>query len=317
VDNRGRRVQANTYTEDQIKRVLVGSGVTIESEVGSDFIIFCPYHNNTRTPAGEVSKESGLFFCFSCQQTAELQELIMKMTGRSYFESIRFIKSKEKETNIEDLVNKKLYKPKEFIQYDELLIKRLNNQALESPRALRYFEGRKITKKSMDKFSLGYSEKQDMVTIPVQSPDGMTIGFVARTVEGKEFKNTPGLPKSKILFNLHRVKQSNKIYVVESSFDAIRIDQVGLPAVATLGANVSSSQIELLKKYFNDVYIVSDNDDAGNTMANKLIDKLGGRSSIIKLDSIYKDIGDMLDSDIIELLQKSDNLVDQIFKTNI
>jgi len=305
VDNRGRRVQANTYTEDQIKRVLVGSGVTIESEVGSDFIIFCPYHNNTRTPAGEVSKESGLFFCFSCQQTAELQELIMKMTGRSYFESIRFIKSKEKETNIEDLVNKKLYKPKEFIQYDELLIKRLNNQALESPRALRYFEGRKITKKSMDKFSLGYSEKQDMVTIPVQSPDGMTIGFVARTVEGKEFKNTPGLPKSKILFNLHRVKQSNKIYVVESSFDAIRIDQVGLPAVATLGANVSSSQIELLKKYFNDVYIVSDNDDAGNTMANKLIDKLGGRSSIIKLDSIYKDIGDMLDADIIKALDTS------------
>jgi DNA primase len=302
MDYRTRRVQTNTYTEDQIKRVLIGSGVTIESEVGSDFIIFCPYHNNTRTPAGEVSKESGLFFCFSCQQTAELQELIMKMTGRSYFESIRFIKSKEKETNIEDLVNKKLYKPKEFIQYDELLIKRLNNQALDSPRAMRYFEGRQILKRSVEKFSLGYSEKQDMVTVPVQSPDGMTIGFVARTVEGKEFKNTPGLPKSKILFNLHRIKQSNKVYVVESSFDAIRIDQVGLPAVATLGANVSSSQIELLKKYFNDVYIVSDNDDAGNTMANKLLDKLGSRSSIIKLGSKYKDIGDMLDSDILEVL---------------
>ncbi len=58
-----------------------------------------------------------------------------------------------------------------------------------------------------------------MVTIPVQSPDGITIGFVARTIEGKEFKNTPGLPKSKILFNLHRVKQSKRVYVVESSFD--------------------------------------------------------------------------------------------------
>ena len=302
MDNRGRRVQTNTYTEDQIKRVLIGSGISIESEVGSDFIIFCPYHNNTRTPAGEVSKESGMFFCFSCQQTAELQELIMKMTSRSYFESIRFIKSKEKETNIEDIINKKLYKPKEFIQYDEVLIKRLSNQTLESPRAMRYFEGRKITKRSIEKFSLGYSEKQDMVTIPVQSPDGMTIGFVARTIEGKEFKNTPGLPKSKILFNLHRVKQSSKIYVVESSFDAIRIDQVGLPAVATLGANVSTSQIELLKKYFNDIYIVSDNDDAGNSMSSKLIGKLGGRSSIIKLNSMYKDIGDMLDSDILEAL---------------
>jgi len=177
----------------------------------------------------------------------------MKTTGRSYFESIRFIKSKEKETSIEDLVNKKLYKPKEFIKYDELLIKRLNNQALESPRAIRYFEGRRITRQSIEKFSLGFSEKQDMVTIPVQSPDGMTIGFVARTIEGKEFKNTPGLPKSKILFNLHRVKQSKRVYVVESSFDAIRLDQVGLPAVATLGANVSSSQIELLQKYFNNI----------------------------------------------------------------
>jgi DNA primase len=226
----------------------------------------------------------------------------MKTTNRSYFESIRFIKSKEKEANIEDLVNKKLYKPKEFIQYDELLIKRLNNQALESPRALRYFEGRKITKQSIERFNLGFSEKQDMVTIPVQSPDGMTIGFVARTIEGKDFKNTPGLPKSKILFNLHRVKQSNKVYVVESSFDAIRIDQVGLPAVATLGANVSSSQIELLKKYFNDIYIISDNDDAGNTMANKLVDKLGSRVSRVELDKKYKDIGDMLDNDILNTL---------------
>lgn len=316
MDNRGRRVQTNTYTEDQIKRVLVGSGISIESEVGSDFIIFCPYHNNTRTPAGEVSKESGLFFCFSCQQTAELQELIMKMTNRSYFESIRFIKSKEKETNIEDLINKKLYKPKEFVQYDEVLIKRLTNQTLESPRAMRYFEGRKITKRSIEKFSLGYSEKQDMVTIPVQSPDGITIGFVARTIEGKEFKNTPGLPKSKILFNLHRIKTSSRVYVLESSFDAIRVDQVGFPAVATLGANVSSSQIELLKKYFSEICVVADNDDAGNTMANKLIEKIGSKAYMMKLDNKYKDIGDMLDSDIIELLQKSDNLVDQIFGTN-
>jgi DNA primase len=263
-----------------------------------------------------VSKQSGLFFCFSCQQTADLQELIMKMTNRSYFESIRFIKSKEKETNIEDLINKKLYKPKEFIQYDEILIKRLNNQTLESPRAMRYFEGRKITKKSIEKFSLGYSEKQDMVTIPVQSPDGMTIGFVARTIEGKEFKNTPGLPKSKILFNLHRIKTSSRVYVLESSFDAIRVDQVGFPAVATLGANVSSSQIELLKKYFSEICVVADNDDAGNTMANKLIEKIGSKAYMIKLDNKYKDIGDMLDSDIIELLQKSDNFVDQIFGAN-
>ena len=294
-------MRKNIYTEEQIRRVLAGAGIDVEAEFGNDFIIYCPYHNNSRTPAGEVAKDSGLFFCFGCQTTKSLEEFVMFTTGRTYFETARYIKSKETEHNIENIVNKTLYAPPEFIQYDELLIKRLNNQATESPRAMRYFEGRRITKDSVIKFNLGYSEKQDSVTIPMQSPDGMTIGFVARTVEGKEFKNTPGLPKSKILFNLHRVKSSSVVYVVESSFDAIRLDQVGFPAVATLGANVSASQIRLLEKYFNNVILVADNDEAGKIMKDKLIEKLGSLISVIQIDKKYKDIGDMDDETIRSL----------------
>ena len=309
MDDRSRRVQADIYTEDQVKRVLIGSGVTIQSEVDSDYIIFCPYHNNNRTPAGEVSKESGLFFCFGCQQTATLQEIVMKMSNRSYFESLRYIKSKEQESDITQIVAKQLYTPPTFIQYDEVIIKRLNSQALESPRAMRYFDGRLVTKSSVSKFNLGYSEKQDMVTIPVHSPEGMVIGFVGRSLEGKDFKNTPGLPKSKTLFNLHRVKANDKVYVVESSFDAIRLDQVGMPAVATLGATISKNQVELLEKYFNEIYLIADNDEAGKSMSKKMIDKLKSRVSIIQLDTKYKDIGDMQDSDIIKLSSSIDNSI--------
>lgn len=291
----------NLYSEEQIRRVINGAGIDIEAEFGNDFIIYCPYHNNSRTPAGEVAKDSGLFFCFGCQTTKNLEEFVMFITGRSYFETARYIKSKETETNIENVVNKTMYAPPDFVQYDELLIKRLSKQALESPRAVRYFEGRKITKDSIQKFDLGYSEKQDSVTVPMYSPDGLCIGFVARTVEGKEFKNTPGLPKSKILFNLHRVKTSSIVYVVESSFDAIRLDQVGFPAVATLGANVSASQTKLLEKYFNNVVLVADNDEAGAIMRDKLIEKLGSLISVITIDKKYKDIGDMDDEAIKQL----------------
>jgi DNA primase len=289
---------SSLYSEEQIRRVLNGAGVEIEAEFGNDFIVYCPYHNNSRTPAGEVAKDSGLFFCFGCQTTKNLEEFIMFTTGRSYFETARYIKSKETETNIEAAVNKAMYAAPDFVQYDEVLIKRLNNQALESPRAMRYYAGRSITEESIKKFSLGFSEKQDMITIPVHSPDGMTIGFVGRSVEGKEFKNTPGLPKSKVLFNLHRVKTSSVIYVVESSFDAIRLDQVGFPAVATLGANVSASQMKLLEKYFNNVVLVADNDEAGAIMKDKLIEKLGSLVSVINIDKKYKDIGDMDDDAI-------------------
>jgi DNA primase len=233
----------------------------------------------------------------------------MDNSGRSYFEAARFIKSKETLADLTYDIEKQLQEKPEYVQYDELIIKRLNNQALESPRAMRYYAGRLITEESVKKFSLGFSEKQDMVTIPVASPDGMTIGFVGRSIEGKEFKNTPGLPKSKTLFNLNRVKTSDRVYVVESSFDAIRLDQVGLPAVATLGSMVSNIQMDLLKKYFNNIILLADNDDAGNTMRQKLIDKLGSRISVVKLDAKYKDIGDMDDETIKTLEYRFDNSI--------
>jgi DNA primase len=233
----------------------------------------------------------------------------MFTSGRTYFESSRFIKSKEVDSDLEMQISKKLEEKPDYIQYDQLLIKRLNQQAIESPRAMRYYSGRLITEDSVKKFALGFSEKQDMVTIPVHSPDGMEIGFVGRSIEGKEFKNTPGLPKSKTLFNLHRVKTSSKVYVVESSFDAIRLDQCGFPAVATLGANVSNIQTDLLQKYFNNVIVIADNDEAGGNMKSKIVERLGSRVSVVQLDKQYKDIGDMPDEAIKNIDESFDKSI--------
>lgn len=264
-------------------------------------MIFCPFHNNHRTPAGEVQKDSGMFFCFSCQKSADLIELVMHTSGRTYFEAARFIKGKEKLTNLTTEIDKVLVKEEQYKTFDELIIKRLHKNVYESNRAKTYYAYRKISSDSIVKFGLGYSEKQDMVTVPVHSPDGIPLGFVGRSIDGKDFKNTPGLPKSKTLFNLHRVKKSDRVYVVESSFDAIRLDQVGFPAVATLGANVSTTQIELLQKYFNNIIVVADNDEAGGNMKDKIVEKLGSRVSVIQLKKQYKDIGDMLDEEIKQL----------------
>lgn len=277
-------------------------------------MIFCPYHNNHRTPSAEVNKYTGVFFCFSCQETATLVDLVMHVTQRTYFESIRFIKNKEKNIDIESFVNKTLQEKPEYIAFDTNIIDRLNEQALSSSRAIEYFQSRKISLDSINKFKLGYSEKQDMVIVPVHAPDGLCLGFVGRSINGKIFKNTPGLPKSKTLFNIHRVKTSSNIYVVESSFDVIRLDQLGLSAVATLGANVSGKQIELLQKYFNNIYIIADNDEAGGNMNERISEKLKSRVFQIKLDDKYKDIGDMDDSEIIKLESQFDTSISAMLK---
>jgi len=314
VDSRGRRNNSAVCTPEQVKRILVGVGIDVEGEVDTDYIIFCPFHGNHRTPAGEVDKYTGTFYCFSCHKVADVYEFVMFTSQRSYFESARYIKSKEKEGSIEDEISNKLRTVPDYVQFDEITIKRLNRDAIDSARAMRYFNQRSITKASVEKFDLGYSDKRDMVTIPVHSPDGMPVGFVGRSVEGKEFKNTPKLPKSKVLFNLHRTKSSSKIYVVESSFDVIRLDQIGFPSVATLGANVSNIQIELLRKYFNNIIIIADNDEAGGNMKERAIERLGSRVSVLQLDNKYKDIGDMDDEAIRSLDFSFEKSIDAILK---
>jgi DNA primase len=314
MDIRDRRNQTNLYTASQIKRVLAGSGVTVEKEAESEYIVFCPFHSNHRTPAGEINKYSGLFFCFSCGKTADLIELVMHFSNRTYFESVRFIKSKEVETDILSDVNSKLIQKEEWTEFDISIVQRLHDQALSSERAKEYFIKRKITKESVIKFKLGYSENQDMISIPVYNHEGLCVGFVGRSVEGKDFKNTPKLPKSKVLFNLNKVKAASKVYVVESSFDAIRLDQVGFPAVATLGANVSSKQIDLLQRYFSDIIIIADNDEAGGNMKEKIVERLNGNVTVINLDKKYKDIGDMDDRSIKELEYQFDKSIVSMLK---
>ena len=252
-----------------------------------------------------MDKHGGHFYCFSCGTSISIVDFVMNLTKKTYFESARFIKSFEVADNIIDNIDLALEAKVAFEIFDEFTIKRLNNQAIDSPRAIRYFEGRRITQDSVKKFSLGYSEKQDMVNIPITTPDGLNyVGFVGRSIEGKDFKNTPKLPKSKVLFNLHRAKLQDTVYVVESSFDAIRLDQCGIGAVATLGSTVSKLQIELLTKNFNSVIIVPDNDDAGKDMVSRIIKVMGTRAVAIGIPSRFKDIGDMTDSDIEQLVNK-------------
>ena len=36
----------DSYTAEQVNRVLTGAGIDIEAEYGTDYIIFCPYHDS-------------------------------------------------------------------------------------------------------------------------------------------------------------------------------------------------------------------------------------------------------------------------------
>jgi DNA primase len=195
-------------------------------------------------------------------------------------------------------VEKSIEPKEEFEVFDQALLDRLHSSLMQNNRAKEYFLGRNIEMDAISHFKLGYSEKQDMVTVPVYSHTGVCVGFVARSVEGKTFKNSTGLPRSKVLFNLNNCKFQDLV-VVESSFDAIRLWQLDIPAVATLGANVGTVQLALLNKYANTVIVAPDGDEAGNEMVSKLVKGLGGKDiRILQIPEGKKDIGDMTDEEI-------------------
>lgn len=287
-----------SYDPDQIREVLKVCGVEIGSELDSDYLVFCPFHYNKNTPACEVSKEKGLFVCFSCGERGNLLDLVMRTTNRNYFEASRIISSAERSIDFSSVIEKDIQVKEEFEEFDSLTVDRLHNSLMQNERALAYFNGRNIFSDAMKHFKLGYSEKQDMVTVPVYSHTNICVGFVGRSVEGKSFKNSTGLPRNKVLFNLNNCKFKD-IVIVESSFDAIRLWQLNIPAVATLGANLGKNQIKLLNKYAVRVILAMDQDEAGMKLMQNLNNNLTVPVLSMDFPDGVKDIGDMKDEQIL------------------
>lgn len=294
------------YTQGQIESILRSADIKIGGEIDTHFLLFCPFHYNVHTPACEIDKSNGMFICFSCGESGSLIDMVMRTTNRNYFEATRLINSKKDDIDIEKVINEEIDRPLDTPEFDIDLIYRLHGDLKNNSRAQEYFLGRNINKSSMEEFVLGYSAKQDMVIVPVFDEFNKCLGFVGRSVEGKAFKNSTGLPKSKVLFNLNKSKR-NPIIVVESSFDAIRLHQVGLKAVATLGATVSRYQISLLQRYATSIIICPDNDNAGIKMIDKIVSNIKDKSvEVINLKS-GKDVGDLNDSEIKNMFTNAGN----------
>ncbi len=222
---------------------------------------------------------------------------------------MRFISSKESEAleNFDELLAESLEEKPTFEEFSKETLAKLNDGLVTEWRAQKYFESRSIKMESGKYFNLGYSKNMDMVTVPVHSPDGMPIGIVARSIEGKTFKNSTNLPKSKTLFNIHRAKKiGDHVIVVESSFDAIRVHQAGFPnVVATLGGFLSTEQHNLLNRHFNKITIMTDADTAGRELGKSIASKLKFKDLLwasYEYGRIYphdaKDAGDMTDEEI-------------------
>ena len=281
-------------------------------------IIYSPFHSNRHTSSFSVSKEYGAFICFNpaCGESGTLIELIKRVLNKNDFQAMRLVFSKQEEAldNFEEIMAEMFKDKPDFVEFPQSKINELSTSLTLNKVARDYFISRGINDLSMSHFELGYSENQNMVTVPVHTLDGLPIGLVGRSIEGKSFKNSTNLPKSKTLFNIHRAKKiGDHVIIVESSFDAIRVHQAGFPnVVATLGGFLSNDQHNLLNRHFNKITIMTDNDLAGRELGSGIAYKLKNKDilwSSFEYGKIYphdaKDAGDMTDEEIKTCVKNS------------
>ena len=145
-----------------------------------------------------------------------------------------------------------------------------------------YLEQRGIQGQTAAWFGVGYyggsGFLRGRMVFPIHDEGGELVAYAGRTIDGREprYLFPPGFHKSQVVFNLHRAvefaaRQGGVAIVVEGFFDCLKVHQAGYGnVVALLGASLSDRQSDLLHRYFRELVVMLDGDEAGHRASGML-----------------------------------------------
>lgn len=145
------------------------------------------------------------------------------------------------------------------------------------------------------------------ITFPIYDLMNNVVGFSARIInpaDKPKYLNSSehkAFEKSKLLYGLNivkqEIKQHNQIIIVEGQMDVIALYRLGIPVgVATCGTALSNDHIKLIKRYTENVYLLFDNDNAGQEATLRALTMAYQHNIFpkkISLPAQYKDCDDL------------------------
>ena len=334
----------DAYSEDQVEAVLDALNIEIVTDTHTHFMCLCPFHGNTDTPAFAVHKDSGLWICFNpaCEVKGNLSGLVREIKKINQLSADLFIAKRRSEKPV---VRKRSSEvPKEFPRFSEDKFDELHRNFVNYDRAREYMHKRGFNDDTLEYFNVGYSParigktgryRPEMVTVPMHDIKGQGVGLIGRSIADKQFKNSTGLPKRYTTFNIHRARKAGgTVVVVEASFDAMRVHQVGYPNVVAFLGNMTQHHVQQLDRYFSKIIIMTDfeqrpedmtfNDNCracrgecsghrpGRELGRKLQEALVGKRVLwaayddgVVYPHMAKDPGDMSDDEIRQCLRNA------------
>lgn len=129
-----------------------------------------------------------------------------------------------------------------------------------------------------------YNRFRDRIMFPILDINSNTVAFTGRvnpynkdSDKGGKYINSPETDlffKSKILYGMDKakmdIKEKDFAIIVEGQMDVIMVNQAGLKnVVASSGTALTNEQLNIIKRYTNNIYLCFDMDKAGQMAADR------------------------------------------------
>ncbi|MCP4549615.1 MAG: toprim domain-containing protein [bacterium] len=256
-----------------IAQVLAAKGLTEHFKKRGDRLIGpCPIHNGDNRSAFVVSLSENLWHCFSrCHAGGDVVELVRRLDGLNYrqtAERLASLASLVPPTASHFQQSGSLAEPlgqprKRFHPYSRRLL-------LDPSTPFLLNKG--ITASTASSFEAGAYHGRGFldgcIGVRLHDLSGKPLGYAGRRLNGQhasangKWKFPPRLPKNQILYGYHRLGNPRRLCVVEGPWSVMRLHQIGVPAVALLGAHLSGIQRHVLANA-SAVTIMLDGDPTG------------------------------------------------------
>ena len=259
--------------------------ITTYKEYAKGYLCRCPFAPKThskkfdRSPSLVVWPEINRFVCYSCGQKGKIKELFLDLARLIPTELHEQLANKWQDSLYHITVKLKNETERETIYLNEEILEHFPPVQGKGKDYLLLNRG--VAEEAILHYNIRWDDRSKRVVFPLRDRAGRLLGLVGRNIEKKEhFKYF--CETTKTLGGEDKL-QYERIVVVEGFMDLLRAwpwaNELGLDIVCCWTATLSDTHINTLAKLDKYVYLMLDQDAAGNKGANKFAKVYPGLST--------------------------------------
>lgn len=295
-----------------VEDVLTALNIQIRARRGSWIDTICPFHDERR-PSFSINVNNGIWFCRHENLSGNLPSLVSEVKEFEKSDALIWLRGfKAKPYSNCDLL-KKLIGTRPDERSEELINWVAEFHDLPTNLMTEYWYERGFTSYTMHNFDVRYDKDKKCLIWPVKDTSANTIGFIRRHLPGTlpKYKYPSGFKRCLFPMDKFRSHGTSAI-LVEGPLDAMWLHQCGHEqALAMLGSGLTPAQIDWLNKKITCVWIIPDNDKAGEATLKTLKNQLSRLElRVARVPPQYKDVQELSVNQMGDMFRKTKSILE-------